>query len=125
MIKKNFFQALYLGSWTLLAIIWFIFLIKILNSTITFDDVRVGKVVAWGAVAFVLSLIPLLHIILFLYWYLKKWRNVNNLIYVLTCLLIIVISFVWSSIYISHSVERDRNSIRENSTQQMQILSNI
>lgn len=123
-MKKNFFQALYLGSWSLLAIIWFIFLIKILNSTITFDDVRVGKVVAWGAVAFVLSLIPLSYIILFLYWYIKKWRNVNNLIYVLTCLLIIVISFVWSSNYISHSVEKDRNSIKGNSTQQKQILPN-
>lgn len=124
-MKKKFFLALYLGSWSLLAIIWFIFLIKILNSTITFDDVRVGKVIAWGAVAFLLSLIPLLHIILFLYWYIKKWRNVNNLIYVLTCLLIIVISFVWSSNYISHSVERDRNLIKGNSMQQMQILRNV
>lgn len=85
---------------------------------------RVGKVVAWGAIAFLSSLTPLLHIILFLYWYIKKWRNINNLIYVLTCLLIIVISFVWSSNYISHNVERDKNSIKGNSIQQMQILRN-
>lgn len=107
-LKKNFFLILYLGSWSLLAIIWLDFLIKVLNSTITFDDVRVGRVVAWGAVAFVLSFIPVLHILLFLYWYIKKWRNKNNLIYVLICLLIVIISFGWSSNYISRSVEKDK-----------------
>ncbi|MBJ8451886.1 hypothetical protein ACG9YX_00625 [Acinetobacter nematophilus] len=109
-LKKNFFLILYLGSWSLLAIIWLDFLIKVLNSTITFDDVRVGRVVAWGAVAFVLSSIPVLHILLFLYWYLKKWRTQNNLIYVLICLLIVIISFGWSSNYISRSVEQDKKS---------------
>lgn len=109
-LKKNFFLILYLGSWSLLAIIWLDFLIKVLNSTITFDDVRVGRVVAWGAVAFVLSFIPVLHILLFLYWYIKKWRNKNNLIYVLICLLIVIISFGWSSNYISRSVEKDKKS---------------
>lgn len=109
-LKKNFFLILYLGSWSLLAIIWLDFLINVLNSTITFDDVRVGRVVAWGAVAFVLSFIPVLHILLFLYWYIKKWRNKNNLIYVLICLLIVVISFGWSSNYISRSVEKDKKS---------------
>lgn len=109
-LKKNFFLILYLGSWSLLAIIWLDFLIKVLNSTITFDDVRVGRVVAWGAVAFVLSFIPVLHILLFLYWYIKKWRTQNNLIYVLICLLIMIISFGWSSNYISRSVEQDKKS---------------
>jgi RsiW-degrading membrane proteinase PrsW (M82 family) len=109
-LKKNFFLILYLGSWSLLATIWLIFLIAVLNSTITFADVRVGRVVAWGAAAFVLSFIPVLHILLFLYWYLKQWRSKNNLIYVLTCLLIIIISFVWSSNYISRSVEKDKKS---------------
>ncbi|MFW1642259.1 hypothetical protein [Acinetobacter guillouiae] len=109
-LKKNFFLILYLGSWSLLAIIWLDFLIKVLNSTITFDDVRVGRVVAWGAVAFVLSFIPVLHILLFLYWYIKKWRNKNNLIYVLICLLIVIISFGWSSNYISRSVEKDKKT---------------
>lgn len=108
MKKNNFFLILYLGSWSLLATIWFIFFLKIINSTITFDDVRVGKVVAWGAIAFLLSFIPVLHIILFLYWYIKKWRTRSNLIYVLTCLLIIVLSFVWSQNYISRSVEKDK-----------------
>ena len=66
-MNKNFFLNLYLISFSLLAIIWFVFLIKMLNSTITFDDVRVGFVVAWGAVAFVLSFIPVLYILLFSY----------------------------------------------------------
>ncbi|MFI8146385.1 hypothetical protein [Acinetobacter sp. ABJ_C5_2] len=109
-VKKNFFLILYLGSWSLLAIIWLVFLVKILNSTITFDDVRVGKVVAWGAVAFVLSLIPVLHILLFLYWYLRVWRTRNNLIYILICLLIIITSFVWSSNHISRGVEKDKKA---------------
>lgn len=107
-IKKNFFLFLYLGSWSLLTLIWLDFLIKVLNTTITFADVRVGRVVAWGGGAFVLSFIPVLHIILFLYWYIKTWRTKNNLIYILTCLLIIIISLVWSSNHISRGVEKDK-----------------
>ncbi|WP_336951636.1 hypothetical protein [Acinetobacter sp. AS167] len=110
LVKKNFFLILYLGSWSLLAIIWLIFLIKVLNSTITFADVTVGRAVVWVAAAFILSFIPVLHILLFLYWYLKKWRTKNNLIYVLTCLLMIIISFLWSQNYISRSVEKDKKS---------------
>ena len=109
-MNKNFFLTLYLISFSLLAIIWFVFLIKMLNSTITFDDVRVGFVVAWGAVAFVLSFIPVLYILLFSYKYIKKWRTVHNLIYILTCFLIIIISFVWSSNYIDRSVEKHKKT---------------
>ena len=109
-MNKNFFLNLYLISFSLLAIIWFVFLIKMLNSTITFDYVRVGFVVAWGAVAFVLSFIPVLYILLFSYKYIKKWRTVHNLIYILTCFLIIIISFVWSSNYIDRSVEKNKKT---------------
>ncbi|MFJ0276592.1 hypothetical protein ABTB69_14365 [Acinetobacter baumannii] len=107
-VKKNFFLFLYLGSWSLLTIIWLVFLVKVLSSTITFADVTVGRVVAWGGAAFVLSFIPVLHILLFLYWYLKVWRTRNNLIYILTYLLIIIISFLWSSNHISVGVEKDK-----------------
>lgn len=109
-LKKNFFLILYLGSWSLLALIWLIYLIIVLNSTITFADATVGRAVVWIAVVFILSFIPVLHILLFLYWYIKKWRNKNNLIYVLMCLLIVIISFGWSSNYISRSVEQDKKS---------------
>ncbi|MFT0693016.1 hypothetical protein [Acinetobacter bereziniae] len=109
-LKKNFFLILYLGSWSLLALIWLIYLIIVLNSTITFADATVGRAVVWIAVVFILSFIPVLHILLFLYWYLKKWRTQNNLIYVLICLLIVIISFGWSSNYISRSVEQDKKS---------------
>ncbi|MGQ1613635.1 hypothetical protein ACT41Q_07720 [Acinetobacter baumannii] len=109
-VKKNFFLILYLGSWSLLAIIWLVFLVKILSSTITFADVTVGRVVAWGGAAFVLSFIPVLHILLFLYWYIKKWRTRNNLIYILTCLLIVIVSFIWSSNHISRDVEKDKKA---------------
>ncbi|HAK16709.1 MAG TPA: hypothetical protein DCM65_10765 [Acinetobacter junii] len=110
LVKKNFFLILYLGSWLLLTIIWLVFLVKVLNSTITFEDVRVGRVVVWGGAAFVLSFIPVLHILLFLYWYIKVWRTRNNLIYILTCLLIIIISLVWSSNHISRDVEKDKKA---------------
>ncbi|MDO7413052.1 hypothetical protein Q5X48_14670 [Acinetobacter baumannii] len=109
-VKKNFFLILYLGSWSLLAIIWLVFLVKILSSTITFADVTVGRVVAWGGAAFVLSFIPVLHILLFLYWYIRKWRTRNNLIYILTCLLIVIVSFIWSSNHISRDVEKDKKA---------------
>ncbi len=110
LVKKNFFVILYLGSWSLLTIIWLIFLIKVLNSTITFADVTVGRVVVWAAVAFILSFIPVVHILLFLYWYIKVWRTRNNLIYILTCLLIIIVSFIWSSNHISYDVEKDKKA---------------
>ncbi|ENV80971.1 MULTISPECIES: hypothetical protein [Acinetobacter] len=109
-VKKNFFLILYLGSWSLLTIIWLIFLVKVLNSTITFADVTVGRVVVWTAVAFILSFIPVLHILLFLYWYIKVWRTRNNLIYILICLLIIIVSFIWSSNHISICVEKDKKA---------------
>jgi len=109
-VKKNFFLILYLGSWSLLAIIWLVFLVKVLSTTITFADVTVGRVVAWGGAAFVLSFIPVLHILLFLYWYIKVWRTRNNLIYILICLLLIITSFVWSSNHISRGVEKDKKA---------------
>lgn len=107
MNKKNIYLYLYLGSWTLLVLIWLKYLIKIINSNINYDDTRVGFVVPLMGISLLLSFIPSVYILFSSYWYLKKWRTCKNFIYVISCILMIVFSHIWSSKHISSSIEKN------------------
>ena len=106
MNRKNIYLYLYLVSWTLIVIIWLRFLVVTLNSEIKYGDTRVGFVVPLTGISLLLSFLPSIHILLSSYWYIKKWRNKNNLIYILICILILMTSMVWSSKHITHSIEK-------------------
>ena len=107
MNRKNIYLYLYLVSWTLIVLIWLKYSVRIITSDIKYDDTRVGFVVPLMGISLLLSFLPSIHILLSSYWYIKKWRNKNNLIYILICICILMISLVWSSQHISDSIEKN------------------